>query len=228
MPRTLLLLAAATLIGLTLATARLAEAASYADGPINVREWNSRSIAAMAKRIPEPVIRSHAWVDVPKWNAYLRLVLLGNQDPSMGPYRHTYVRCWSSSAWADITQDYAGGLLGFYVPGSSWVTVPISTCVNARKAALGIITSTTIVALGTVLHETFHRQGIEREDDATCLAAVGVWQAVNRHVGEARANRAWQLVIARYRRHLSGIYRDGLSRCAERSKFAWNDTRVWR
>jgi hypothetical protein len=223
------LFVAALVVSVTLAAPKPASGDAFDDRPINPREWNSGSIAAIAKRIPQAVIRSRAYVDVPKWNAYLRLALLGNQDPSGRPYRHTYVRCWSSSGWADITQDEVGALLGFYLPGSrsSWVRLPIATCANARMAALGIFSPTTIVALGTVLHETFHRQGIQREDDATCLAAVGVWQAVNRHDTEARADRAWRLVIGRYKRHLTGISRSGLERCAERSKFAWNDSRVW-
>jgi hypothetical protein len=221
------LFVAALVVGVSLATPSLAVGDALDDRPINAREWNPTSIAAMARRIPEPVIRSRDLVEVPKWNAYLRLALHGNQDPYRRPYRHTYVRCWSPSGWANLTQDDVGELLGFYLPGSSWVNVPISTCANARKAAQGMLSPTTIVALGTVLHETFHRQGIQREDHATCLAAVGAWQAVNRHVGEARADRAWRLVIGWYKRHLTGIYRYGLERCAERSELAWNDP-VWR
>jgi hypothetical protein len=193
-------------------------------GPITAREWNSTAIARMAKRIPAPHIGSGDWVEVPKWNAYLRLALLGNQDPHKRRYRDTYLRCWSRPTWSYLSQ--GNWLLGFYLRGS-WIHVPISTCVNARKAARGSLSPTTIVALGTVLHETFHRQGIRREDHATCLAAVGVWQAVNRHVGEARANRAWTLVIDWYQRHLTGDYHRGLDRCAERAAFSWNDTRVW-
>jgi hypothetical protein len=194
-------------------------------GPITARELNSMAIARRAKRIPAPHIRSGDWVEVPRWNGYLRLALLGNQDPDRRAYRDTYVRCWSRPAWSYLSQGNTG-LLGFHVRGS-WIHVPISTCANARKAARGTLSPTTIVALGTVLHETFHRQGIRREDDATCLAAVGVWQAVNRHVGEVRANRAWALVIDWYDRHLSDVYRRGVAGCAGRAAFAWNDTRVW-
>jgi hypothetical protein len=118
--------------------------------------------------------------------------------------------------------------MGFYRRGSAWVNVRISTCVNAAKAARGELSRTTVVALGTILHETFHRQGISSEADATCLAAVGVWQAVNRYVGSARANRAWRHVIDWYRAHLSGEYRRGIDGCNRRGDVAWNDTTVWR
>jgi len=224
MTRLLVLVAVlAALIGT--ATTRLGYTGLFREGPISAREWNSVWIAAKARRIPVPRIRSGDWVEVPRWNGYLRLALLGNQDRSKRAYRDTYVRCWSQAAWRYLS---AGdpGLLGFYARGS-WVNVPISTCANARKAARGSLSPTSIVALGTVLHETFHRQGIGQEHHATCLAAVGVWQAVNRHVGEARANRAWMLVIDWYKRHLSGVYRRGLAGCAERAAFAWNNTRAW-
>jgi hypothetical protein len=108
------------------------------------------------------------------------------------------------------------------------VNVPESTCRNAAKAARGELSATNIVALGTILHETFHRQGIRREDDATCLAAIGVWQAVNRQTSPAKADRAWSLVITFYRSHLSGDYRRGVEGCARRGVFPWNDDRVWR
>jgi hypothetical protein len=213
-------------VGLPLALARVAHGDPF-ERPMSAREWNSVSIAAKARRIPAPVIRSGDWVEVPRWNGYLRLALLGNQDPNGRPYRQTYVRCWSRSGWVHVTRGELG-LLGFWLRRSSWVNVPISTCANARKAARGSLSPTAVIALGTVLHETFHRQGILREDHATCLAAVGVWQAVNRHVGEVRADRSWQRVIRWYRRNLDGVYRHGLERCAARRNFVWNDARAWR
>lgn len=198
--------------------------------PCTARGWNSAAMTYQAERIPIPGVVKGNWVDIGQWNAYLRLALIANQDPYKKLYVATYVRCWSPSAWAQASAALGTpGLMGFYVPPKSkWVNVPVTTCRNGAKAARGELSPTNIVALGTILHETFHRQGIHREDDATCLAAIGIWQAVGRNSTRARADRAWQLVIDWYEQHLSGDYRRGVIGCAARGVFAWNDSSVWR
>lgn len=225
-------LTATTLLCLTLTGPALTRDASRSGGPVcpapcTARGWNSAAMDYQAKRIPIPGVVSGDSAEVGPWNAYLRLALLGNQDSSRRRYRNTYARCWSQSGWAKASRGDKG-LLGFYQPGAAWVNVPVRTCRNAAKAARGELSPTNIVALGTILHETFHRQGVLREDDATCLAALGVWQAANRHTTRARADRAWELVIDWYKQHLGGEYRRGLDGCADRGVFAWNDARVWR
>lgn len=195
--------------------------------PCSARTWNSAAIDYQARRIQAPAVVGGDFVQVGTWNAYLRLALLGNQDPYKRRYRNTYARCWTPSGWGKVSVGHTG-LLGFYQPGTPWVNVPVTTCLNARKAARGELSATNVVALGTILHETFHRQGVMREDDATCLAAIGVWQAANRHANAARADRAWEQVIGWYKGHLDGAYRKGVEGCRERGVFAWNDSRVWR
>jgi hypothetical protein len=195
--------------------------------PCSDRNWNSTAIDYQAKRISIPGTVAGNYAEVGTWNAYLRLALIGNQDPTLRMYRNTYARCWSPSGWAKASKGNTS-LMGFYQPGSAWVNVPVATCRNAAKAARGELSPTNVVALGTMLHETFHRQGVVREDDATCLAALSVWQAANRRTTAAQADRAWQLVIDWYSEHLSGVYRSGIDGCRERGVFAWNDTRVWR
>lgn len=196
--------------------------------PCSARSWNSATIDFQAGRIQLAGEVKGNFVQVGTWNAYLRLAVLGNQDPDRRPYVSTYVRCWSDKVWRAHTDLGALKVTGFYIPRTAWVNVPAATCDNARKAALGELNATNVIALGTILHETFHRQGIEREDDATCLAALGVWQAANRHGTAGRADRAWAQVIGFYSQRLPEAYRKGIDGCGERGVFAWNDDRVWR
>lgn len=221
---------AAVIAGVVLTGPNLARAEALADDPITAREWNSAAIAGKAKRLPTTlrVRPNDIVVNVPTWNVYLRLALLGNQDPYKRGYLNTYLRCWSDRGWK-VAAEGSDGLLGFYDPlVPAWIHARVATCNNAAKAARGELSPTTIVALGTILHETLHRQGIKREDHAACLAVVGVWQSVNRTSGKVRALLAWETLMGWYRRNLEGEYRRGLDGCEDRARFAWNDTRVWR
>lgn len=199
-------------------------------GSITAREYNAHTIGDKANHIPSPSIQSGDSVEVPAWNGYLRLALIANQDPYGRLYQSTYVRCWSvvsfrtaATAGASVqTFSATTGPLGFYTKGSSWVNVAVPTCANAAAAARGQLTSTNVVALASVLHETFNRQGINDEGELACLGAIGVWEAVNRHVGAAPANRAWALLLDWYSSHLESADLDGFDGCVARFNTDWN------
>jgi trypsin len=206
-----------------------ASSSSASSGSTTARAYNAETIEAKADAIPLPLVRSGKSVDVPQWNGYLRQALLGNQNPYGLRYRDTYVRCWSGSSWAAAVAATAGATtfasstapLGFTVRGSSWIDVPAATCLNAAKAAKGELDATTVIALGSVLHETLERQGVSAAA-ATCLGAVGVWQAVNRHVGSAPATRALATLLGWYVSHLPLATARGLVGCASRVQTNWN------
>jgi hypothetical protein len=201
----------------------LASTALAQDGTTS-REWNRRvTLARAAKLRPEP-IGSKASVVVPQWSAYLRQALMPRMDPERRGYRPTYVRCWNDAAWQQEYGRY--GIMGFY-QGGAWVHVRYSTCLNAAKAARGQLSTTNAVALATVMHETFHRQGIHHEEDASCLGTIAVWDATWRAFSEGLADRAWARVAAWYRSNTSGLYRGGMRGCVKRSEWAWNDYNAW-
>ena len=166
---------------------------------------------------------------MPQWDAYLRLALRANQSPAGPRYRDTYLRCWSRSGWAAAASGGNGSLsftagtvrLGFYDPGSPWVNVTDETCVNAAKAARGELSATTVIALASVLHETFDRQGIS-DANVTCLGAVGLWQAVDLRAGAGQANHALSELLAWYEDHLGSSARAGLAGCGARIGAPWN------
>jgi hypothetical protein len=193
-------------------------------------EWNAETIAKKANAIPIPSLGARVGVQVPQWDGYLRLALLGNQNPYGPRYQDTYVDCSSASSWPHATGTAPSsnvfvsttGALGFYRSGSPWIDVPIQTCVNAAKAARGALDPTTVIALGSVLHETFNRQGIRSQATATCLGAIGVWQAVDRRVGPAPANHAFSLLLQWYGSHVRGGAAAELHTCASRLHVNWN------
>ncbi len=205
--------------------------AAASAGSAGARQSSAEAIEATADAIPTPPIRSGAWVAVPEWDAYLRQALLGNQNPAGPGYRDTYVRCWSSASWARgaaaatpgrVSFADATAVLGFYVPGSSWINLPLATCAAAARAARGALDPASVVALGSVLHEAFNRQGRGEEADATCLGAVGVWQAFDRHAGTSPADHAWALLLGWYAHHLGHAAAAGLAGCASRLHASWN------
>jgi hypothetical protein len=113
--------------------------------------------------------------------------------------------------------------MGFYGRGA-WVHVRHSTCVNAAKAAMGELSPTNVVALETILHETYHRNGISREADATCLGVLTIYDVVERSFGEARANRAFDIAWEWDAENSTGVYKRGLRGCLNRSKYFWNNS----
>ena len=66
-------------------------------GSTTARAYNAHTIADKANHIPSPPVQSGDSVAVPDWNGYLRLALIGNQDPYGRRYQSTYVRCWSAA-----------------------------------------------------------------------------------------------------------------------------------
>jgi hypothetical protein len=102
------------------------------------------------------------------------------------------------------------------------VNVPYQTCVDASTAARGTITTSSAVALATVLHETFDRQGAREQANDLCLGAVGVWQAVNRHAGTTAANHAFTLVQQWYASHLTTTAAHRVQACASQLHAVWN------
>lgn len=197
----------------------------------SARAYNAQTIGDKANHIPSPPIESgREFVEVPQWNGYLRLALIANQDPYGRRYQATYVRCWSPAAFRTASDARSAGQvfrtttgpLGFYAKGSAWVNVTTGTCSNGARAARGQLTPTTVVALASILHETFNRQGIKDEGDLACLGAIGVWEAVNRHVGLNPANRAWALLLDWYVGHLSQTDLGGFKNCVARFNKDWN------
>jgi hypothetical protein len=202
----------------------VAETAQAGDGT-TARDLNARTIQARAwKLMPEDINRGY-FVDVAEWAAYLRLAFMPHMDPEKRGYLPTHVRCYWDRAWQAAVGKH--GIIGFY-RGGSWVHVRHTTCVNAAKAALGEVSTTNVVALATIMHEGFHRQGIKREVDAACLGAVGVYDATWRAYGEALATTAWNRVMAWYEDNFEGAYKRGLRACANRAEAAWNDSSAWR
>jgi hypothetical protein len=139
-------------------------------------------------------------------------------DQSGNPhYKATYVRCYTTAGWEAI--GLPSRLMGFYLPDrhSPWIHVRQSTCRNASKARDGQLDATNTVALMVILHEAFHRQGVNREADAQCLAVETLYEAVRAERGEQRASRAYRLATRWARRHLPRRYlysSDGACRAA--------------
>ena len=205
-------------------TLAFVQTAGAEDGT-SARDQNARTIQARAwKLMPEDISRGY-FVDVPEWAAYLRLAFMPNMDPSERSYKPTHVRCYWDRAWLQAVGKQ--GLMGFYTRGSL-VHVRHTTCVNAAKAAIGEVSTTNVVALATIMHEAFHRQGIRHEVDAACLGAVGVYWATRRGYGDALADTAWNRVMTWYDDNLTGAYKRGLKACTDRSEAAWNDPGAWR
>ncbi len=179
-------------------------------GTISARAYKAKTIAEKARAIPSPPVERGSSTAVPKWNGYLRLALIENRAYGGSRYRATYVRCWSSTSWGSASSSRSSSFdagktrLGFYTRGSSWIDVPLPTCASAARAARGRLTTATVVALGTILRETFTRQGDAAGSNATCQGAIGIWQAVDREKGPAAARRAWGLLLGWYSKHLDG------------------------
>jgi hypothetical protein len=151
------------------------------------------------------------WVERPEWNAWVRSALgtfhsAVSDTPGNPHYRATYVRCYTTKGWWAI--GLPRWIMGFYLPDrrSPWIHVRESTCQNGLKARAGQLDATNVVALMVILHEAFHRQGVDREADAQCLAVETVFGVLTEERGEARANRAYHLATRWARRHLPRRY----------------------
>lgn len=201
----------------------LASPALAGDGPTS-REWNRQVILNRATKLDPGPIDNKAFVEVPRWSAYLRQALMPRMDPERRGYQPTYVRCWNDASWQAEYGRF--GIMGFY-QGGPWIHVRYTTCMNAAKAARGQLSTTNAIALATLMHETFHRQGIHHEEDASCLGTIAVWDATWRAFSEDLADRAWTQVAAWYRSNTSGLYRGGMRGCVKRAESAWNDFNAW-
>lgn len=203
-----------------------ASGSSAPAGEVTAAEWNAETITAKAAAIPPATLGSGAWVAAPRWDGYLRLALLGDQNPNGPAYRDTYLRCWGAG-WATAASAgatrfaSAAATLGFYQGGSSWVNVPLETCQQGAAAAKGALAPANVEALGTILHETLVRQGLS-DSQATCLGAVAVWHAVDTRTGASAANGALDALLGWYHRELAPASVQQLSGCAARLDQNWN------
>jgi hypothetical protein len=172
------------------------------------------------------------WIERPEWNAWVRSALdaahKSVSDTSDNPhYKATYVRCYTPAGWRAV--GLSSRVLGYYLPNrrTPWIHVRESTCGNALKARAGQLDATNAVALMVILHEAFHRQGVDGEKEAQCLAVETLHQALRAEWGEARANRAYDLARRWARRNLPlGYFYPSDSACraaaAETPWSRWN------
>lgn len=131
---------------------------------------------------------ARAWDTLPGFN---QLAPIFRQN-GFRPYLNTYIRCYPDREWRELN-DGDGGVLGFY-DGGWWVHVRDATCTNAAKALnRGELSDTNVVALATIVHEAIHRQGVEAEATAECLASWLTAKAVLDWTGsEAKARNAYR------------------------------------
>ncbi len=164
------------------------------------------------------------------WNRLVYVTLdnmyfLAESDVNSKPdYRTTYLRCYTDAGWKRVTGGEPG-LMGFYLPGSPYVHARQMVCLNAVKAMRGQLSRTNIVAFATLLHETFHRQGIRNEASAECLANLAVYHGLTRH-GEFRAANASAIALDWSRRHMPDRYLLPFNACIKTGiEVPWTDWR---
>ena len=140
------------------------------------------TLAALAGAAPGRA--ASAWDTLPGFNQ-LAPIFRENGFPR---YRNTYIRCYPDEEWRALN-DGDLGVMGFY-EGGWWVHTRDATCTNAAKALnRGELSDTNVVALATIVHEAIHRQGIESESTAECLASWLTARAVLDWTGSARKAR---------------------------------------
>jgi hypothetical protein len=131
------------------------------------------------------------------------------------PYQATYVRCYAEKQWRKVRRGDRT-LLGWY-DGGVWIHVRSATCTDAAKLlGKGQLTTTTAVALSTLLHETIHRQGHTDEARTECLAQWLTGHVVWDRTGSAeRGMLAFTYARRHAKRNLRPEYLMKDSACAQ-------------